>query len=371
MRFTRENLEKKSIYIRLIVKNLPIYQSLKKYTYRLFHPLTKVDPKPLHLNFLKNNIEKKKNSFQDPPSHPDYFSYLSKNNERIYGSYDEWYSDFYYAQRKKKRANARDAVSKIKKCNSVHKGSKYILNKPGYILEVKNVNKWFCNSSDKSFTQVLHNINLDIKEGEFVVILGHSGSGKSTLLNVLSGIDRPSNGRIVVASHNLMALKEKELTRFRRENLSFIFQQYALIPELSVKDNIMQGAVLQENVQKRLDLDELVAFLGIKEHLHKKPNQLSGGQQQRVAIVKSVIKNPKILFADEPTAAVDESTSKSILKIFSDINKRYNTTIVLITHNPIISKMGTKLVHIEKGRIVKLHNQIPLPLDELPWTGDQ
>ncbi|OAL10428.1 ABC transporter ATP-binding protein [Candidatus Mycoplasma haematobovis] len=259
----------------------------------------------------------------------------------------------------------------MKKCNSVHKGSKYILNRPGYILEVKNVNKWFCNSSDKSYNQVLHNINIDIKEGEFVVILGHSGSGKSTLLNVLSGIDRPSNGSIIVASHNLIALKEKELTRFRRENLSFIFQQYALIPDLTVKDNIMQGAALQENVHRRLDLDELVDFLGIKEHLHKKPNQLSGGQQQRVAIVKSVIKNPKILFADEPTAAVDESTSKSILKIFSDINKRYKTTIVLITHNPIIAKMGTKLVHIEKGRIIKLHNQIPLPLDELPWAGDE
>nr|WP_052663356.1 ABC transporter ATP-binding protein [Mycoplasma haemofelis] len=257
------------------------------------------------------------------------------------------------------------------KCNSVHKGTKFMKNSEGYVIEAKNVSKWFCNKADRTFNRVLFDINLKVREGEFVIILGYSGSGKSTLLNVLSGIDRPSNGTIIVSNHNLIAMKERELTTFRKENLSFIFQHYALLPELTVKENIMQGAALQENVSKRLNLDELVDFLDIKEHLNKKPNQLSGGQQQRVAIVKSVIKNPKILFADEPTAAVDEETSKNILKIFCDINKRYKTTIVLITHNPIISKIGTKLIHIESGRIIKSHNQIPVPLEELSWVGHE
>lgn len=202
-----------------------------------------------------------------------------------------------------------------------------------------------------------------------MVVVGFSGSGKSTLLNVLSGIERPSNGQVIVAGHNLIALSDRELTLFRKDYMSFIFQNYALLPELTVRENIMQGAALQQNVYHRLDLDELVNLIGVRDHLDKHVNQLSGGQQQRVAIVKSIIKNPKILFADEPTAAVDEETAKSILHIFKDINEKYRTTIVLITHNPIIARMADKKIRVENGRIVECINQRPCPIEQLPWTA--
>lgn len=199
-----------------------------------------------------------------------------------------------------------------------------------------------------------------------MVIVGFSGSGKSTLLNILSGIERPSNGQVIVAGHNLISLSDKELTLFRKDFTSFIFQNYALLPELNVRENIMQGAALQSNVYKRLDMDELVNLIGVSEHLDKNINQLSGGQQQRVAIVKSIIKNPKILFADEPTAAVDEETAESILRIFKQINEKYKTTIILITHNPIIALMADKQIRVERGRIVQCINQRPCPIEKLP-----
>lgn len=199
-----------------------------------------------------------------------------------------------------------------------------------------------------------------------MVIVGFSGSGKSTLLNILSGIERPSNGQVIVAGHNLISLSDKELTLFRKDFTSFIFQNYALLPELNVRENIMQGAALQSNVYKRLDMDELVNLIGVSEHLDKNINQLSGGQQQRVAIVKSIIKNPKILFADEPTAAVDEETAESILRIFKQINEKYKTTIILITHNPIIALMADKQIRVERGRIVQCINQKPCPIEKLP-----
>ncbi|AEG73809.1 ABC transporter, ATP-binding protein [Mycoplasma haemofelis str. Langford 1] len=367
-----ENLRRKGEYFIQRVDQTPHFQSLRRLISNFSLHLQRSKTRTFLSSSSNNNI--RRNQFRKAPSPWGCLcscGVYKDISRRAYGQYEDWLNNFLKGHKKRKRRSDKAAISRIMKCNSVHKGTKFMKNSEGYVIEAKNVSKWFCNKADRTFNRVLFDINLKVREGEFVIILGYSGSGKSTLLNVLSGIDRPSNGTIIVSNHNLIAMKERELTTFRKENLSFIFQHYALLPELTVKENIMQGAALQENVSKRLNLDELVDFLDIKEHLNKKPNQLSGGQQQRVAIVKSVIKNPKILFADEPTAAVDEETSKNILKIFCDINKRYKTTIVLITHNPIISKIGTKLIHIESGRIIKSHNQIPVPLEELSWVGHE
>ncbi|GCE63293.1 ABC transporter ATP-binding protein [Candidatus Mycoplasma haematohominis] len=295
--------------------------------------------------------------------------YHKKYNARLFDNFKSWKDDFISREDKYQKKCRKQTYRIIKKLNSQRRESKYIKNSPGYLIEVKGASKWFSNSVSLQNVKVLHDINLRIKEGDFVVVLGYSGSGKSTLLNILSGIERPSNGQVIVANHNLIALSAKELTLFRKDNLSFIFQSYALLPELTVRENIMQGASLQENVYKRLDLDELVELIGIEDHLDKYVNQLSGGQQQRVAIVKSIIKNPKILFADEPTAAVDEDTAKNILKVFKDINQKYKTTIVLITHNPIISLIATKKIKVAKGRIIECINQRPVDIDNLPWVS--
>lgn len=289
-------------------------------------------------------------------------------SRRQFERFEDWSNYHAKILKREQKRHAYRAIKIVNQMNSPRRGPKYIPNTPGYVIEARGACKWFANKVGGQYAQVLHDINVSIKEGEFVVVLGYSGSGKSTLLNLLSGIDRPSNGQVIVSGYNLICLNERELTEFRKDNLSFIFQNYALLSELTVRENIMQGAALQENVYKRLDLDELVDLIGIKEHLDKNIFQLSGGQQQRVAIVKSIIKNPKILFADEPTASVDKETAQNVLKIFSDINKRYNTTIVLITHNPIIAQLATKRIHIERGRIVKCIKQTPVNVEDLPWA---
>lgn len=294
---------------------------------------------------------------------------MQELKKRSFGKFSDWKKFMMNWKKKIERSQFKEDLKLVNACNSVRKGPKYIQNTENYVIEVEGMSKWFVNKSSSKVMKILYDVNLKIKKGEFVVILGYSGSGKSTLLNVLSGIDRPSNGKVIIANHNLICLTEKELTLFRKDNLSFIFQNYALLPEFTVRENIVQGAELQSNVYKRLDFDELVDFLEVKPHLNKYPNQLSGGQQQRVAIVRSVIKNPEILFADEPTAAVDEHTAKNILQIFSDINKKYKTTIVLITHNPLIAKMGNRVIYIERGRIIKCRNQIPVPIEKLDWSS--
>lgn len=198
----------------------------------------------------------------------------------------------------------------------------------------------------------LNKINLEINEGDIVVILGPSGSGKSTMLNILSGIDNPTKGKVYYKDTRIDKLREDELTSYRRDNLGFIFQSYNLVSNLTIKENIELGKELSNNP---LDLKEISLRVGLENHLNKYPYQLSGGQMQRVAIARAIVKNPNVLFCDEPTGALDEETGKNVLKLLQDLNKEYKTTMIIVTHNPSIAEMANVVVKMNSGEIKEIH----------------
>lgn len=236
-----------------------------------------------------------------------------------------------------------------------------------YIIELQNVTKYYYNKW--LATKVLKNVNLKIKPGEFVIILGPSGSGKTTLLNLISGMDSPTYGNIIVNKQNLLAKSDDQLTKFRKENIGYIFQQYGLLPNLTVRENVEIGWQLQSDVKKRNDIDSLLKTVCIYENADKFPFELSGGQQQRVAIARSLAKNPAIIFADEPTGAVDEPMAKQILQLFVDINKKFHTTIIMITHNHIFTDLATRVIKVNSGTIVSdKMNKNPKNVSQLQWS---
>ena len=190
--------------------------------------------------------------------------------------------------------------------------------------------------------EVLNGIDIEVNKGEIVVLLGPSGSGKSTLLNIIGGIDDADEGYISIDGEKTADMNEKRLTQYRRKHLGYVFQMYNLIPNLTVRENIEVGAYLSD---KALDTDEILNTLGLSDHADKKPNQLSGGQQQRTSIGRALIKNPDILLCDEPTGALDYNTSKDILKLIEDVNKKYGNTIIIVTHNDAIKIWQTGLLH--------------------------
>lgn len=214
----------------------------------------------------------------------------------------------------------------------------------GIIL--KNISKTY--KSGTVETKALRNINLEIKEGEFIVILGPSGSGKSTLLNVISGLDTPTEGEIIFNNENISKYSEEKLTRFRRDYLGFIFQQYNLLQNLNVKENIEIGSSIGKQT---LDIDEIMKAVGLYDKKQKYPYELSGGEQQRVSIARSLCKNPAILFCDEPTGALDEENGKQVLGIIQSMNEKYNTTTVVITHNPNIAEIADRVIKMNSGEI--------------------
>lgn len=348
-------------------------------------------------------------------------------------------------------------VNRIQKLNKPHNGNKLVqMQEKNVVIDVKNVNKSYVSGS--VVTNILKNVNLKIYDGDFVVILGPSGSGKTTLMNIISGLDRATEGEINVLGNNLINLNDDELTKFRRMNVGYIFQQYGLIPNLKVHENISIGNYLsklnkkemnanlkselntlekqrskelsnssldfarvdtkqyinkldffnyiyyshhyfQNNIKKFIDeyaqystsvnllankinqkydlwsesiiakydewkeldyqnnIDDIMQTLSIDSYKDKYPSQLSGGQQQRVSIARVFAKKPKIIFADEPTGAVDLKMSDVILNAFLDINKKYNTTIMIVTHNPDIAKLATKVIHFKEGYIESIINQ--------------
>lgn len=208
-------------------------------------------------------------------------------------------------------------------------------------------------------------MNFSVAKGEFCVLLGPSGSGKSTLLNIIGGIDSADSGYIAIHGDKLEDLGEKELTRYRRTHLGYVFQMYNLIANLNVKENIEVGAYLSDD---SLDIDDLLHTLGLYEHRYKLPNQLSGGQQQRTAIGRAIVKNPDILLCDEPTGALDYKTSKEILKLLEDVNQKYGNTIIMVTHNDAIKQMADRVIRFKDGQIRKdYHNEIKIPAEELDW----
>lgn len=201
-----------------------------------------------------------------------------------------------------------------------------------------------------SYSQVLKGINLEVEKGEMCVIQGTSGSGKSTLLNLIGGLDRMESGSVKVDGIEISGLGNKALAEYRRANLGFIFQFYNLIPNLTVRENIR---VCQYLGKPAMDMGELLDTLGLTEHMNKLPSQLSGGQQQRCAIARALIKNPKLLLCDEPTGALDSKTSKDILVLLEKVNRRYNTTMLVVTHNNSIKNMMDHIVIMKDGMIVK------------------
>ena len=227
----------------------------------------------------------------------------------------------------------------------------------------KNIKKHF--GEGESRVEVLKGIDIEIEKGEFCVLLGPSGSGKSTLLNIIGGIDAADEGYISINGEKTADMNEKALTLYRRKHLGYIFQMYNLIPNLNIKENIEVGAYLSDNP---LDVDDLLKTLGLYEHRHKLPNQLSGGQQQRTAIGRAIVKNPDILLCDEPTGALDYNTSKEILQLIEDVNKKYGNTIIMVTHNDAIKQMADRVVKLRDGMIRKNYlNETKLTAAELDW----
>lgn len=229
---------------------------------------------------------------------------------------------------------------------------KNLKNSENAVIEVKDVSKYYL--SGTTVTRVLKNISLTINRGEFVMIYGKSGGGKSTLLNLISGLDRPSRGNVIVCDTNLPYLSDNQLTLFRREHVSFIFQNYNLLQNLSAYDNVETGSYLQKDKSKKLDIHQLFSEFDMDDVKTKFPSQMSGGQQQRVSILRALAKNAEIIFADEPTGALDDKTSEVVLSYLFDINKKYKTTIVMVTHNPSIEPIADKVVYVAAGKITKI-----------------
>lgn len=230
-------------------------------------------------------------------------------------------------------------------------------------LEIRGIKKHF--GEGESRVEVLKGIDLEIAKGEICVLLGPSGSGKSTLLNIIGGIDNADSGYISINREKTAEMNEKALTLYRRKHLGYIFQMYNLIPNLNIKENVEVGAYLSDNP---LDVDELLKTLGLYEHRHKLPNQLSGGQQQRTAIGRAIVKNPDILLCDEPTGALDYNTSKEILKLIEEVNRKFGNTVIMVTHNDAIKLMADRVVKLRDGMIRKNYlNEQRTSAAELEW----
>lgn len=228
-------------------------------------------------------------------------------------------------------------------------------------LEVKNMKKSY--GEGGSYLQVLKGITTGVEQGQMCVIQGTSGSGKSTFLNCIGGLDTLDSGSIKVDGMEIAGLKQQALSDYRRDNLGFIFQFYNLVPNLTVRENIQ---VCEYLAKQPLDMDELLEILGLTEHQNKFPSQLSGGQQQRCAIARALIKNPKLLLCDEPTGALDSNTSRDILVLLEEINKKYGTTMLIVTHNNSIKNMVHKVIIIKDGQIKKEYeNEVRVPAAEL------
>ncbi len=230
------------------------------------------------------------------------------------------------------------------------------------MIEVKNIIKSYGNGGSRF--QVLQGISLEIQDEDFVVILGASGSGKSTFLNVISGLERPDKGKVFYDTTEITALSDNELTAFRKENVGFIFQQYYLLPDMSVEKNVKMGADLAGNK----DYKNVIEAVGLGEKLHKYPSELSGGEQQRVSVARALAKKPKVLFLDEPTGALDEQTGRQVLDYICKLKNQYDFTIIMVTHNLNIAEMAKTVVKMNSGKISDIYqNKVQKTAYEIGW----
>ncbi len=230
-------------------------------------------------------------------------------------------------------------------------------------VEIKGIKKHF--GQGDSLVNVLNGVDISIEKGEICVLLGPSGSGKSTLLNIIGGIENADEGYIAIDGEKTKDMNENQLTLYRRKHLGYVFQMYNLIPNLTVRENIEVGKYLGSDT---LDVDELMKTLGIYDQRKKIPAHLSGGQQQRTSIGRAIVKNPDILLCDEPTGALDYNTSKEILKLIEDINRKYSNTIIMVTHNDAIKNMADRVFTLKDGVVRKNYvNENKIPAAELEW----
>jgi putative ABC transport system ATP-binding protein len=213
--------------------------------------------------------------------------------------------------------------------------------------------------------QALREVDLDLYEGEFVVILGPSGGGKSTLMNILGGLDVPTSGEVVFRDHNLTSADDRELTRFRREHVGFVFQFYNLIPSLTALENV---ELVTEIAEHPMPAAEALGLVGLSERLNHFPAQLSGGEQQRVAIARAIAKRPDVLLCDEPTGALDYSTGRLVLEVLERVNRELGTTTAIITHNSAIAAMADRVIRLGSGKIIEVrHNEKKFSPADVVW----
>ena len=220
------------------------------------------------------------------------------------------------------------------------------------IIKVNEVSKSF--GEKENLNLVLDKVSLDIKKGEFVSLMGESGSGKSTLLYIIGGLDKPTSGSVVIDEKDINTLKEKEIAKFRRQDIGFVFQFYNLVQNLTVEENIMLPVVMDGKKEKDYKdrLDKILKIVGLEEKRKSLPNQLSGGQQQRVSIARAVIMNPKVILADEPIGNLDSKSGEEVMKLFKTLNEEENVTILQVTHSEESAKYGNRIIRLKDGKIV-------------------
>ncbi len=230
-------------------------------------------------------------------------------------------------------------------------------------IDVSDLSKGY--KTGEVLTEVLKGIGMRLSKGEIGVILGPSGSGKSTLMNIIGGIDRADSGKIVVDGTEINKLSDGELTEYRRENIGFVFQFYNLVPNLTVSENI---EVVSNISKSPLNIDEVLKAVEMQDKKHRFPRELSGGEQQRVSIARAIVKNPKLLLCDEPTGALDFHTSRGILQLLQQLNKKFGTTILMITHNTAIANMANRVLKLRDGQIAEdTVNQTIVPAERIEW----
>ena len=219
------------------------------------------------------------------------------------------------------------------------------------IIKVNEVSKSF--GEKENVNLVLDKVSLDIKKGEFVSLMGESGSGKSTLLYIIGGLDKPTEGSVIIDDKDINTLKEKEIAKFRRQDIGFVFQFYNLVQNLTVEENIMLPVVMDGKKEKDYKdrLDKILKIVGLEDKRKSLPNQLSGGQQQRVSIARAVILNPKVILADEPIGNLDSKSGAEVMKLFKTLNEEENVTILQVTHSEESAKYGDRIIRLKDGRI--------------------
>lgn len=230
------------------------------------------------------------------------------------------------------------------------------------MIEVKNIQKAY--GSGESRFPVLKGISLKVNTGDFVVILGASGSGKSTLLNVMSGLESPDQGEVLYDDGDITKLSDSERTKFRKDNIGFIFQQYYLLPNMNIEKNVKMGADLARNS----DYKTVIEAVGLGEKMKKYPSELSGGEQQRASVARALAKKPKVLFLDEPTGALDEQTGRQVLDYICKLQREYGFTIVMVTHNQNIAEMAGTVIRMNSGKIAGIYtNPVTKNAYEIGW----